>query len=180
MRVQKVFTALIILTFSANLHAEILCIKDRVNVRNGRIKLAKNIKRLQASECPTGFTNLPVQDSRLVAFARLNGSGAVQNFGGASISGVSATVENTGDASYVVTFFGNFQGLTEDDAINRSLFTINSTAVADNYGVTNANIESVSSTELAVRVFLWKSDSLNGGAQAGIHLTVLQGQAPLT
>ena len=171
-----------ILIFFSTSFADILCMKNRVPVRNGKINLINKLRALDQATCPTGFSLVKdldtIKDQQITAFAKISGDGTVKSYGGANVTGVS--VSQPGPGRFDVTFAGNFSLATESDSSsNRDLLTVTSSAIADNYGVSNNNIESASNTEIRVVVFLWKSDDLTDGNQAGINVSIMQGSAPL-
>ncbi len=170
------------LVFSVAVHADILCVKNKVKVRNNSVRLANNVKLVEGTTCPAGHTLIKdlntIKDQQLAAFARLNGSGGVLNYGGATVTGVN--VDTTINGRYTVTFIGDFDLPTEvDSEQNQNSLTVNSTAIADNYAVTNSAVISASSSEIVVTIFLWKSDDLFESFQSGINLSVFKGQSPL-
>lgn len=172
-------SALIFLT--SNSIAEILCMKNRVKVVNGRVNLANKLRSLDQATCPSGFTLVKDLDSlkQVTAFAKVSGVGEVQSYGGPNVTGVN--VSSTAPGRFDITFTGNFDLITENNSDeNRALLTVNSSAISDNYGVTNNSIASASSSEITVTVFLWKSDDRTDGNQAGINVSIMQGSAPLS
>lgn len=162
--------------------ADILCVRKQVPVKNGRIALSNNVKVLSRSTCPAGFSlvkNLDsIKDQQLTAFAKVSGDGAVKSFGGANVTGVNVSQPSPG--RFDITFTGSFRLITADDSSsNRDLLTVNSSAIADDYGVTNNSISSASKDQISITVFVWKSSNLTDGAQAGVNVSILQGTAPL-
>ena len=175
----KIIMLLLLLLSSISAQADILCAKRRVKVRNDRFSLAGNLQLRDAATCPAGYSLIKnfaeIKDQQIAAFARIAGDGSVLSFGGANITGVSVTQPFAG--RFDITFTGSFELQTEGDSEqNRNLFTVNSSAVADNYGSTNNGITFASSSEIAVTVFLWKSDTLHDESQAGINVSLLQGE----
>lgn len=174
------FVSTLLLSFTAQ--ADILCVKNRVKVRNNSLQLANNVKLVTEATCPRGHTLIKdlntIKDQQLVGFARINFAGTVRNFGGAGVTGIN--VVESGPGRVDVSFIGKFDlPTTTDSEQNRNLLTATSTAIADNYGVTNVSILSATPTEIVVTVFLWKSDDLVESLQGGLNLMVLKGQAPL-
>lgn len=173
---------IVIFIFVSQSFADILCIKNRAPVRNGKVNLINKLRSLDQATCPSGFSLVKdldtIKDQQIAAFAKISGDGTVRNFGGANVTGVSVTQPAPG--RFDVTFAGNFSLATEDDSeSNRALLTATSSAIADNYGATNNSIDYASSTEIRVIVFLWKTDDLTDGNQVGINVNVMQGAAPL-
>lgn len=176
----KKLILLLILLSSISVQADVLCAKRSVRVRNNRFNLVSNLK-VRSSVCPSGYTQIKdfatIKDQQITAFAKIAGDGSVLSFGGANVTGVGVVQPYPG--AFEITFTGNFSVPTAADSEqNRNLFTVNSSAVADNYGSTNNGIQVVSSTQILVTVFLWKSDTLSDQSQAGVNVSLLQGVAP--
>lgn len=173
---------LLLLVFSVTAQADLLCVKNRVKVRNNAINLSNNVKVVNDVTCPARHSLVKdlktIQDQQIAAFAKVDSSGAVKSFGGTGVNGIS--VDTITPGRFEISFFGNFTLSTESDSEqNRNMLTINSSAIADNYGVTNNSVVSASNSEIRVVVFLWKSDSNADQNQSGINVNVLKGILPL-
>ena len=175
------FLMILLLSFVAltPASADLLCVKNRVKVKNGAIRLAPNVKVVTESACPTGYTLVkdlaPVPDSRIAGFAKVGADGSVASFGGNNVTSV--TVERPSTGRFDISFNGSFALVTEEDsAENRALFTAASSAIADNYGVTNNGVNFASSSKITVSVFLWKSDLAVDGFQAGVNLILMKAE----
>lgn len=177
----KILCLLFVLLFSVAVQADVLCVKKRVPVTNGMVRLMNNVRVYNNPSCPARYALVKdlatIKDRQLAAFARISADGTVLSYGGATVSGVSAFEERAG--TWEVTFTGDFAlPDVEDSETNRLLFTANSTAVADNYGVTNNGVHYASQTQVRVTVFLWRSDSLTDDSQAGVNLSLFLGRVP--
>lgn len=177
---KKIFFLLLIFNLTAQ--AELLCVKNRVKVRNNAISLANNVKVVTDSTCPARHSLIKdldtIQDEQIAAFAKVDQNGSVKSFGGKGVTGIS--VDTTGIGRFEISFFGDFSLATDSDSEqNRSLLTLNSSAIADNYGVTNNSVVSASNSEIRVVVFLWKSDTNADQNQSGVNVSVLKGILPL-
>jgi hypothetical protein len=174
----RIIFALIIFLLSTAAYTDILCVKDRVKVRNSAIRLSQNVKLIDGDSCPTRHSLIKdfgeIIDARIAAFAKISGMGEVLSFGGSEITSVSVLQPAPG--RYEITFAGNFKlPTTADSEQNRNSLTVNTTAIADNYGSTNNSIEFASTTEIRATVFLWRSDTVDDQNQSGLNITILQG-----
>jgi hypothetical protein len=177
---KKLVFLLILITGSA--HADLLCVKNRVKVINNSVKLLNNLKIVNDSSCPARHSLVKdldtIQDQQIAAFAKIDQNGVVMNFGGTGVTGINVDASIPG--RFEISFFGNFDLLTDiDSEENRNLFTVNSTAIADNYGVTNNSISSASNSGISVTVFLWKSDTNFDQSQSGVNVTIFKGNQPI-
>ncbi len=175
---KSVATILILLCVSLSCaQADLLCVKNRVKIKNGALRLAPNVKVVTESSCPRGYTLVkdlaPTPDSRIAGFAKVGGDGTVASFGGNNVTSV--TVDRPSAGRFDVTFNGSFSLVTDgDSAENRALFTVASSAVADLFGVTNNGVSFASSSQITVSVFLWRSASEVEEFQSGINLILLK------
>jgi hypothetical protein len=125
---------------------------------------------IRAGRCRSGETKINniFQVDHTVGFANVNGAdGVVTSSGGNGTTSVAAVRNGAGD--YTVTFTGKYPA-----AITDTKLTVLSTARSDNFQVTNANIESASSTSIVVRVFSWKSD-VTSEVDSSLFVQVLLG-----
>jgi len=109
-----------------------------------------------------------------VAFAKVDlGAGTLLAFGGKGTK--TAEIDDGLVFTYIdVRFTGKYPKNLVSNQVILNATAQSSTGVG--YGVANATVLTVSSTELLVRVFGWKSDNLNTGAMQ-LFLTVFIGEA---
>jgi hypothetical protein len=175
----KIFKSLLISLLFINVaHSDILCIKNRVAVVNGRVNLRNKVQAIDSDNCPRGYSLVKdldtLQDQQIAAFAKVDGAGNVLSFGGSNITSASVFIPSTG--RYEITFNGDFDLPTSDDSEqNRNIYTLNSSANADNYGVTNNSVSFASSSQIIVTVFLWRSNNLTDDTQAGVSVSLFKG-----
>lgn len=167
-------TAISVMSASVPAMAEITCIKKNIRVRNGRVNIARNIRRVEDFSCPSNFTELVTEDNALAGFVHLNASGRVESFGGSRTRNVFSSVTANGSI-FEVTFTGNFNSLEPTDSIaNRNKVSPLSNAITTNYNVTNVEVTFASSLQITVRVSVWPSDNPSLAAPGrGIHLAIL-------
>jgi hypothetical protein len=93
----------------------------------------------------------PDRTGQSIAFARIDGpTGAVTAVGGAGTKSAVGVRNSAGD--YTITFTGHYpKTLTADKVV------VNATAESASFGVANAIVQNVSSTQITVEIFTWDS-----------------------
>jgi hypothetical protein len=105
-----------------------------------------------------------------VAYAKVDLlAGSLLSFGGKGTT--SAVISDSSVSNWVdVTFTGKYpKDVTEDQVI------INATCQSDDYGVANAQVISVSSSQLVIEVYGWVSDTEESNGEK-VFFTVFLGQ----
>lgn len=133
-------------------------------------KTADGALSIRSKRCRSGESriNNVFQISPSIAFAAIRGAdGSVISSGGNGTTLVNCVRNGAGD--YTVTFSGNFPA-----NVSAEKLTVLATAQSDNYQVTNAAVESASSSSISIRIFAWRSD-VASEIDASVFVQVLLG-----
>lgn len=92
---------------------------------------------------------------------------------GAGVTALSVSFVSTG--TYDVTLTGSFTGLAATDSTtNREKIVVMTSPVFFNFGSVAAEVNSATSSQIVIRVFLWKSDTNTVQNQNGFFFSVFQ------